>query len=58
LEEMCKCLVYIDLATKQGESEAMQDRINNYRKEYKRYQQMDNFEDTDEGVVAGTIYRA
>ena len=57
LEEMCKCLVYIELATRQGESEGMSDRISNYRKEYNRYNTMDLHGNTDEGVYSGTIER-
>ena len=37
LEEMCKCLVYINLASKQLEAEGMGDRVSHYRKEYNRY---------------------
>ena len=55
---MVLCLVYIELATRQGESEAMQDRINNYRKDYLRYSKMNKFEDQDSGVIAGAIGRA
>ena len=65
LEEMCKCLVYIDLANKQLEAEGMQERADAYRKEYLRYSQMDNIYDADEGIDAvddgvysGTIGRA
>ncbi len=55
---MVPCLVYIALATMQTEAEGMQDRINNYRKEYLRYQQMANHNNVDEGVFTGTIGRA
>lgn len=58
LEEMCKCLVYIDLGTKQLEAEGMAERVAQYRKEYLRYSQMDTFEDKDNGVIAGAIGRA
>ena len=55
---MCKSLVYIDLGTKQLEAEGMSDRVSQYRKEYLRYSQMDNFDNADAGVVSGTIGRA
>ena len=58
LEEMCKCLVYIDLGNQQLEAEGMSDRVNQYRKEYLRYSQMDLFDNEDGGVVYGKIGRA
>jgi len=58
LEKMTLCLVYIELAGRQLESEGMKDKADHYRKEYKRLSQMDNFEDADDGVVAGKVGRA
>ena len=58
LEEMCKCLVYIDLGIKQLEAEGMNDRVSQYRKEYLRYSQMDLFDGNDGGVLSGKIGRA
>lgn len=58
LEEMTKCLVYIDLGTKQLEAEGMSERLSQYRKEYDRYTRMDNFDSVDEGVFCGEVGRA
>ena len=58
LEELCKCLVYIDIGGRQLEAEGMSDRIEHYRKEYTRYTQMNDFNHVDEGVVSGTVGRA
>jgi len=58
LEKMTLCLVYITLGTQQLEAEGMKDRIDQYRKDYLRYSQMDTFEDADSGVLSGTIGRA
>jgi len=58
LEKMTLCLVYIALGTQQLEADGMKERVDQYRKEYARYSQMDNFEDSDEGVVAGFVGRA
>lgn len=58
LEEMCKCMVYIDLGTKQLEAEGMSDRLSQYRKDYLRYTQMDIFDNEDAGTHAGAIGRA
>jgi hypothetical protein len=58
LEQMTKCLVYIALATKQLEAEGMNERVNQYRKEYDRFSQMNSFEGTDRGAFSGTIGRA
>ncbi len=58
LEQMTKCLVYISLATRQLEAEGMSDRVNQYRKEYDRFHQMNSFEDSDRGAFSGTIGRA
>lgn len=52
LEEMTKCLVYIDLAGTQLEAELMKDKVDHYTKTYKRYAQMDNIYDEDGGVAA------
>jgi len=57
LEEMTKCLVYMDLAGNQLEAEGMKDRVEHYRKEYLRYSQMENHNDADGGVFSGTIGR-
>ena len=57
LEQMCKCLVYIDLGTQQLEAEGMNDRVNQYRKEYLRYQQMESHDNADAGVYSGEIRR-
>ncbi len=57
LGNMCMCLVYIDLAGKQLESEGMSDRVSYYRTEYKRYSQMNLHENQDQGVISGTIGR-
>ena len=58
LEKMTLCLVYIVLGTQQLEAEGMKERVDQYRKEYTRYSQMDNFDSQDDGVVAGSIGRA
>lgn len=58
LEKMCKCLVYISLGTEQLEAEGMKDRIEQYRKDYTRYQNMTNFDGTDEGVHSIEIGRS
>ena len=64
LEKMTLCLVYIDLGTQQLEAEGMKERVEQYRKEYLRYSQMDNLYDatdgvvaTDDGVYSGSIER-
>jgi len=57
LEEMCKALVYIDLAIKQGESEAMNERISHYRKEYNRYNTMNLHNNVDEKIYSVEIGR-
>ncbi len=58
LGNMTQCLVYIDLASRQLEAENMQERIDNYRKEYLRYTQMNNHNNVDEGIFTGKIGRA
>jgi len=58
LEELCKCLVYIDLATSQLEAENMDKRIAQYREEYKRYSKMQTHDNSDKGVSTVTIGRA
>lgn len=58
LEKMTLCLVYITLGTQQLEADGMKERVDSYRKEYTRYAQMDNFDNQDDGVVAGSIGRA
>ncbi len=58
LEEMCKCLVYIDLGGKQLEAEEMSDRVSHYRKEYDRYNKMDLNDGQDETTTSVAIGRA
>ncbi len=57
LGNMCTCLVYIDLAGKQLESEGMTDRVSYYRKEYDRYNQMDLNNGQDETTISVSIGR-
>ena len=57
LEEMCKCLVYVELGARQLEAENMSDRVAHYRKEYNRYNTMDLHGNTDEGIYSATLER-
>ena len=57
LEKMVVCLVYITLAGRQLEAEGMDAKTTHYTREYKRYQQMNNFNGTDEGAFSGTVER-
>jgi len=56
LEEMCKCLVYIDLSIKQQEAEEMDSRTKRYKEEYDRYSKMNT--NTDKTVGSFEIGRA
>jgi len=58
LRELCICLVYIDLGTRQLESESMGDKVKGYEAIYQRYSQMDIRGNEDAGIISGEIGRA
>ncbi len=59
VEELCKCLVYIDLAIKQSESgEEMQKRVTQYTKVYDRYRSMQDHNGSDAAVGSVEIGRS
>lgn len=58
IEQMVKCLVYIDLATRQVEAEGMKDKISSYNKTYDRYSRMNTTTGGDEMVGTVTLGRA
>ncbi len=57
LEQMCLCLVYIDLAIKQSESPEMEDRVKLYTKRYNYFSNENKNIGSDSTVSSAQIGR-